>query len=174
MCILCYLIPILVGLISALLGYLLGRLLSRNREKMDILKADLDACRAKSKELQLALDKLNMEYSDLKPGFSAPLIPLFDATLAEAVFGTAIVENDLKIIEGIGPGIEKLFHAEGIETWKRLSELTSEQCRKVLDKGGRRFQMHNPSTWPRQSELAYQGKWHELKEWQDFLLRGRQ
>lgn len=173
MCILCYLIPILVGLISALLGYLLGRLLSRNTEKMKILKADLDACRAKSKELQLELDKLNIEYSDLKSGFSAP-IPLFDANLAESVFGAVIVENDLKIIEGIGPGIEKLFHAEGIKTWKGLSELTSEQCREILDKGGRAFQMHNPSTWPRQSELAYQGKWHELKEYQDFLLGGRQ
>jgi len=27
--------------------------------------------------------------------------------------------------------------------------------------------MHDPSTWPKQAEMAYEGKWAELLKWQD-------
>ena len=31
---------------------------------------------------------------------------------------------------------------------------------------------HNPGTWPRQADMAAQGKWDELKVWQDEMDGG--
>lgn len=173
MCILCYLIPILTGLICGLLGYLLGRLLFKNSDEYRQLVADLAACKVKSAELQLTIDKLNKQLANLKVGFSAPVGPVFNAALAAGVFGTKVLQDDLKIVEGIGPKIEELFHAAGIKTWKALSELSVEKCNQILEKGGERYRIHDPGTWPLQCELAYLGKWQELKDWQDKLTAGK-
>lgn len=180
----CYLIPIIVGLISALLGYLLGRSGSKNAENSDY-KASLDDCNATNMQLRAQLDALKADINgkseeiDRLTGllYTAStvehLIP-FNAELAKGVFGKVIKENDLKIVEGIGPKIEELFHQEGVKTWKQLSETSVEECQRILNVGGDRFDIHNPGTWPRQAQLAYEGKWEELKEWQDILDGGKE
>lgn len=33
--------------------------------------------------------------------------------------------------------------------------------------------MHDPTTWPDQAALARDGKWDELKKWQDELNKGK-
>jgi predicted flap endonuclease-1-like 5' DNA nuclease len=81
--------------------------------------------------------------------------------------------DDLKIVEGIGPKIEQLFHAEGVYTWAALAEIKPDWIRTMLQKAGPRFTMHNPETWPRQSSLAAQGKFKELQTLQDRLNAGR-
>lgn len=174
MCIICVLIPILTGLICALLGYLLGRLFFKKSREYRQLVDDLETCRKKSTALQLALDNLNKEHSDLKMSFLSSVEPVFDAGLAAQVFGFKIKQNDLKIVEGIGPKIEMLFQDAGILTWRALSELSVGECQKILDQGGDTFRMHNPATWPKQCELAYKGMWQELKDWQDKLQAGKE
>lgn len=177
----CILLPILIGLICALLGYLLGRMCKRpaatgNTElnaKIASLTADLEACRSKSVSFQAEIDKLKAEVASPKMNMAAPEIE-FNADAAAAAFGKKILKDDLKIVEGIGPKIEELFHAAGIKTWKALSELPVEACKKILDDGGDRFQMHDPGTWPKQCLLAYEGKWQELKDWQDKLDAGKE
>ncbi len=194
----CIIIPILVGLISALLGYLLGRLFSNNnvqenntsndgeiialQNKIASLQAELDACQ-KSKlglasDLKLAREASTSAGSDLgmaasfAGGSAATLIP-FDGGAAKAVFGKKIKQDDLKIVEGIGPKIEGLFHNFDIKTWKALGETSVEKCQEVLNSGGDRYRMHKPNTWPKQAQLAYEGKWKELKKWQDDLDGGK-
>ena len=81
--------------------------------------------------------------------------------------------DDLKIVEGIGPKIEGLFQADGIKTWKQLSEADSSRLKKILEDAGPRFRMHNPETWPQQAALADRGKWQELEQLQDDLDGGR-
>ena len=81
--------------------------------------------------------------------------------------------EDLKIVEGIGPKIEELFHNAGIANWHDLANSDVEKLRQILRDAGSRFQMHNPQTWPEQARLADEGKWDELKEYQDFLQGGR-
>lgn len=97
----------------------------------------------------------------------------FNAVVAKEVFGKKIKADDLKIIEGIGPKIESLFHEDGIKTWKNLADSTQAQCKSVLEKGGSRFQMHDPKTWPKQAKLAENGKFKELKKLQDELDGGK-
>jgi predicted flap endonuclease-1-like 5' DNA nuclease len=190
MCILCILLPVLVGLICAILGYLLGKLSLKNSDDIGELRDDLEACK-KEREKQLSLNtsfksdidswrnkynSLQSDYDAYKLKFTAPVptgIP-FDAVLAASVFRKKIVEDDLKIVEGIGPKIEKLFHNEEIRTWKALSETTVEKCQQILDNAGENYRIHNPATWPKQCEMAYLGKWNELKEWQDKLTGGKE
>jgi predicted flap endonuclease-1-like 5' DNA nuclease len=186
----CFLIPVIVGLICALLGYLLGKMMSGNQVKSNdfattgssSLQADLDACKANSAKLNATISSLHNELDSLKAkhtaaqsfvGASEVLIP-FDADLAASVYGKKIKQDDLKIVEGIGPKIEELYHNAGIMTWKALSETSLEKSQSILHEAGERFAMHNPSTWAKQCLLAYQGKWKELKDWQDSLIGGKE
>ena len=82
-------------------------------------------------------------------------------------------KDDLKIVEGIGPKIEELLKAEGINTWEDLANTSVERLKDILQKGGDRFKMHEPTTWPDQAKLAHDGKWKDLAEYQDFLIGGR-
>ncbi len=195
----CILFPILAGLLCALLGYLLGRLLSggsNNEEitelknKISKLEADLEACKAKGSSLEADLNtcnrnKLRLEAdltaekarsSSMSSSFTAPVaasLLAFDGSAAKAVFGKKVKQDDLKIVEGIGPKIEGLFNNFDIKTWKSLSEASVEKCQEVLNSGGDRYKIHKPGTWPKQAQLAYEGKWAELLKWQDELDGGK-
>lgn len=84
------------------------------------------------------------------------------------------LEDDLKIVEGIGPKIESLLKEEGIKTFEKLSESTPEHIAAVLrERGGERYAFHNPTTWPDQAKLAHEGRMTELEEYQDFLQGGK-
>ena len=81
--------------------------------------------------------------------------------------------NDLKIVEGIGPKIEGLLKDAGINTWSELAATDVAKIQEVLDAAGDRFKLANPTTWPKQADLAANGKWSELTEYQDFLDGGK-
>ncbi|MEN2488861.1 hypothetical protein AAYQ05_13760 [Flavobacterium sp. B11] len=175
----CVLIPILVGLICGILGYLLGKMNSRNDDSLSAsLQADLDACKANTRNLNARIATLEADLAAKAKAsvqsFAAPATIPFDAALAANVLGKKVKENDLKIVEGIGPKIEALFNAAGINTWYELSQTATEKLQSILDAGGENYAMHNPSTWARQALMAYQGKWQDLKEWQDSLLGGKE
>ena len=82
-------------------------------------------------------------------------------------------KDDLKKVEGIGPKIEGLLNAAGIHTWIALSASSKARLKGILEAAGDRFKMHSPDTWPAQSLMAAQGKWDELKKWQDELDGGK-
>jgi predicted flap endonuclease-1-like 5' DNA nuclease len=81
--------------------------------------------------------------------------------------------NDLKVIEGIGPAIEKLLHGAGITTFEELANINPDKIKEVLAGGGDRFRMHDPGTWPQQSKLAYEEEWDALKAMQEKLSAGK-
>lgn len=83
-------------------------------------------------------------------------------------------QDDLKIVEGIGPKIEELLHDNGITTWKLLAESDVEKVQAMLDEAGSNFRTHNPGTWSRQAQLCVDGKWEELKTLQDELDGGKE
>jgi len=82
-------------------------------------------------------------------------------------------KDDLTKIEGIGPKIAGLLNADGILTFKALSQTKVKVIQGILDKAGPRYRIHSPKTWPKQSKLAAAGKWDDLKKWQDELDGGR-
>lgn len=81
--------------------------------------------------------------------------------------------DDLKIVEGVGPKIETLLKEGGISTWAELAAASEERLKEILDAAGPRYQIHDPSTWPAQAKFAAEGKWDELKEYQEVLIGGR-
>lgn len=80
--------------------------------------------------------------------------------------------NDLKIVEGIGPKISELLNNNGIKSWQELSETSVERIQEILDSQGSKFKLANPGSWPKQAGLAASGKWAELAKLQDELQGG--
>jgi len=80
--------------------------------------------------------------------------------------------DDLKAMEGIGPKIADLLSKEGINTWKELSKTAVNDLQKILDKAGKRYQLADPATWPKQAALADEGRFDELSDYQDMLQGG--
>jgi large subunit ribosomal protein L15 len=81
--------------------------------------------------------------------------------------------DDLKLIEGIGPKIADLFISAGIDSFEKLAIATLEDMKSILETGGSRYTMHDPTSWPQQAGLARDGKMEELKELQDRLNAGK-
>ncbi|MEN8929471.1 MAG: hypothetical protein ABF242_00385 [Flavobacteriales bacterium] len=181
-------------LVAALLGFLIGWLMKT--AKLDALKKSLDAC-YKNKELlerelklqkeQIAFDQdikktkntsavseIKPEKKELKVASTYASTPnasssSYDASKAKAVMGKAVKENDLKVVEGIGPKIEEILNKDGISTWKQLGNAPVSRIQNILNEAGDRFLFHKPDTWPKQSMLAAEAKWEELKKLQDYL-----
>jgi len=176
----CWLIPLLVGAICGILGYLLGRSgqttidnsaeLKALQDRNAKLQADLDTCNKKVSSAGSA--NLGASAASFAAGAAVASLP-FDAASAKAAMGVTIRQDDLKVVEGIGPKIEGMFKEAGIKTWKALSEAPVADCQKILDKGGKRYQVHDPASWPMQAKMCYEGKWKELAKWQDEHKHGK-
>jgi predicted flap endonuclease-1-like 5' DNA nuclease len=104
---------------------------------------------------------------------TAAMTQTFDMLAAEDVLGRALRQDDLKVVEGIGPKIEEIFHAAGIRTWRQLASTDPKRLKELLDAAGPNFQIHDPSTWPTQGGLLADGKLREFKELTDRLTAGR-
>ncbi len=81
--------------------------------------------------------------------------------------------DDLKIVEGIGPKIESIFNEAGIYSWRRLSKSSPALLKQILDAAGDRYKMHDPGSWPEQAQMAFDGEWTKLEKWQDKHKGGR-
>ena len=81
--------------------------------------------------------------------------------------------DDLTKIEGIGPAIAKLLHAAGIETYEDLGKASKKKLEEVLEGGGAKFNVADPTSWPKQAKLAAKGDWAALEKLQGELTGGR-
>ncbi len=106
------------------------------------------------------------------PKAATPAAVMIDLAAAKAAGFPLKNVNDLTIVEGIGPKINELFHNAGIKTFAQLGAASVPQMRKILDDGGSRFRIANPSTWAQQAALAASNKWAELKKLQNDLSGG--
>ena len=82
-------------------------------------------------------------------------------------------KDKLTLIEGIGPKIASLLHADGIETFADLAKTKVGTLSKILKDAGPRFSMHKPNSWPKQARLARDGKIDALKKLQAGLKGGK-
>jgi predicted flap endonuclease-1-like 5' DNA nuclease len=82
--------------------------------------------------------------------------------------------DDLVVIEGIGPKIAELLRRHGIDSFETLARTDVATLWSILDKGGPRFRLANPGTWPAQALYCVRGDWTGLKRYQDELYVGIQ
>ncbi|MFS4482521.1 50S ribosomal protein L21 [Hyunsoonleella sp. 2307UL5-6] len=78
--------------------------------------------------------------------------------------------DDLKKVEGIGPKISSTLIEAGISTFAELANTDAAKISEII--AGVRGN-HVTDTWPAQAKLAAEGKWEELKKWQDELDGGK-
>ncbi len=71
--------------------------------------------------------------------------------------------DDLRRVDGIGPKIAELLKADGISSFEALAKADVERLKRILDGGGPRFRMHDPSSWPEQARLLAEGREDELR-----------
>jgi len=125
------------------------------KEKMDETRQSLDEVYAKSfknEEVKTATKKAKKTVKKT-------------AKKAKAKVATkAIIKNDdLKVIEGVGPKMATILNEAGIITFKQLATTKVTTLREILASAGPRYKMHNPSNWAKQAKLAAAGKMDELK-----------
>ncbi len=121
-------------------------------------------------------------FSELKEQMAASK-PVAEAPKAEpkaevpaekpAPAAKAAKPDDLKKIEGIGPKIEELLHNAEIMSFADLAKAEVSRLKEILNAAGSRYQMHDPASWPMQSEMAANGEWDKLKDWQDNAKGGK-
>ena len=99
--------------------------------------------------------------------------PVAKETTKEENVAESGTNDDLKIVEGIGPKIESLLNEAGINTWSDLANTEVDKVREILAAAGKRYATHDPTTWPEQAKLAAAGDFDRLKAWQDELDGGK-
>lgn len=82
-------------------------------------------------------------------------------------------EDNLSIVEGIGPKIEAVLKANDIRTFGQLAMTEPDQIKDLLTAAGPQFNMADPASWPLQAGLAFEGLWERLEELQESLRAGR-
>jgi len=80
--------------------------------------------------------------------------------------------DDLTKVEGIGPKISEVFQSAGINSFADLAGKSEDDLKAILAEAGSRYASKNPASWPKQAKMAADGKWDELKEWQDNTKAG--
>lgn len=96
------------------------------------------------------------------------------ATVVEAAPAEdeAPATDDIEIIEGIGPKIAEALANAGVTTFAQLADMTPEAIQEIVSEAG--IGSKSPATWPQQAALARDGKFDELKAWQDELNAGQE
>ena len=80
--------------------------------------------------------------------------------------------DDLKKIEGIGPKIADVLTEAGLATYADVAASTLEAIKEILS-AHKTLAGKDPSTWCDQAKMAAEGKWDELKKWQDEMDGGK-
>jgi predicted flap endonuclease-1-like 5' DNA nuclease len=81
-------------------------------------------------------------------------------------------EDDLTLIEGIGPYYRDVLHKGGIKTFEALSKMSKDAIDELIKAQGARRSMTTES-WAEQAALAAKGDWEALETLQTNLIGGR-
>jgi len=96
------------------------------------------------------------------------------AEAAPAAVATTDAADDLTKIEGVGPAIAKVLNGASITTFAALAATDAGKVKEILEGAEGNFSMHDPTTWPKQAQMASDGDWDGLKKWQDELDGGKE
>ena len=80
--------------------------------------------------------------------------------------------DNLTKIEGIGPKAAEALVAAGVNTYGKLAKAKADKIKEILTEASSRMAHLDPTSWPKQAKMAADGKWDELKDWQDKAKAG--
>ncbi len=139
-----------------------GEVVTKKRKPKKVAKAPVEANAPKAKAAPEA------------PAAAPAVEAKKEAPAAPAPVKDAGAKEDLRKVEGVGPKIAELLNNAGINTFAQLGATDVDRIKEILAEAGNRYASHNPGTWPRQAQMAADGKWDELKVWQDELDGGKE
>ena len=90
-----------------------------------------------------------------------------EAAPKKAKKASADKADDLTKIEGIGPKAAEALVNAGVETYAKLAKAKADKIKEILTEASSRMAHLDPTSWPKQAKMAADGKWDELKDWQD-------
>jgi predicted flap endonuclease-1-like 5' DNA nuclease len=82
-------------------------------------------------------------------------------------------QDDLAVLEGIGPKIAEILYRNGIRTFAQLARAEPARLRLILDEAGPAYRIADPTNWPEQASWAAVGNWDRLQALKDQLDAGR-
>lgn len=101
-------------------------------------------------------------------------VPAVEQSAVEAApvtVSAALPPDDLTIVEGIGPKINSILQAAGVNTFAQLAALEPQQIMAILTAAG--IRLADASSWPEQAGLAARGEMERLHLFQETLKGGR-
>lgn len=80
--------------------------------------------------------------------------------------------DDLTKIEGVGPKAAEALVNAGLDTYAKVAKADADKMKEILTEASSRMAHLDPTSWPKQAQMAADGQWDELKEWQDSVKGG--
>ena len=100
------------------------------------------------------------------------LEPLEKKAPKKATKAKADKGDDLTKIEGAGPKAAEALVNAGLDTFEKVAKAKANDIKEILTEASSRMAHLDPTSWPKQAKMAAEGKWDELKEWQDNTKAG--
>jgi predicted flap endonuclease-1-like 5' DNA nuclease len=94
-----------------------------------------------------------------------------EVAMADSSPNVASKNDDLTLLEGIGPKVNSILAEAGITRFDQLANTKTEHLKGILESAGYRYM--DPETWPEQAGLLSEGKMEEFKNLVDNLKGGR-
>ena len=117
-----------------------------------------------------ALNSMNEKLEDLKPSKAKKKVKKKVVTKEVSIEEKIIVEktaviNDLKVIKGIGPVLEKSLNELNVTSYEQISKMTLKSMAKLLNDEGINAKIYDLSGWKAQAKLALKGDMEAVKNW---------
>ncbi len=75
-------------------------------------------------------------------------------------------QNDLKVIKGIGPVLEKSLNELNVTAYSQIAKMTIKSMTKLLTDAGINAKIYDLSGWKAQAKLALKGDMEAVKNWE--------
>lgn len=141
--------------------------LENTRKKISLVEGDLAICRGRLRESASGLSTKSASFVSTTPVTNIP------SGGSGNKWAAAIGNDQLQVIEGIGPKMDSILKENGINSFVMLAGVNASDLRNILNKYGDKYRIIDPNTWPQQAALARDEKYEELITLQKELDTGR-
>lgn len=118
-----------------------------------------------------ALNTVNEKLDDIKPATTKKPTKKKVVKKEVAVEEKIVVEkvdqkDDLKVIKGIGPVLEKSLNELNVTAYSQIAKMTIKNMTKLLNDAGINAKIYDLSGWKAQAKLALKGDMEAVKNWE--------
>ncbi|GAB4083640.1 hypothetical protein GCM10028784_02700 [Myceligenerans cantabricum] len=147
-------------------------------EDVDYTDVDeLDGADAKQAALAADAEKVAETTGEEDAADAAALTADAEAATGDTAEDVAVApetpaDEDLKVVEGIGPKIEAALKNDGITSYAQIAASSEAELRASIRKGGIKF-APSIKSWAQQAQYLVDGDDDGLQEYQDYLIGGQ-